>query len=176
MCSCKINKIFSSWHGTTLQLPGCDLTLPGIINSWCFLVQKCKYKYTERWCAKELKNKAVATTASYINTFSVAIWWFMYKFKAPGTLQKSLVRKNVSLSCITPSTWRVKLQLPFTLKTGPLSQENHEYTQNSSGECHSQLRMISYIYIIQSPFPPQTWQVFLRSVAKLQPLIIIRGD
>lgn len=59
-----------------------------------FLVQKCKYKYTERWCAKELKSKAVETTASYINTFSVAIWWFMYKFNATRHFMEELSQEE----------------------------------------------------------------------------------
>lgn len=53
------------------------LSIPGVFQPQ----RKCIYKYTERWCTTEI-NKAVETTASYTNTFSVAIWWFMCKFNA----------------------------------------------------------------------------------------------
>lgn len=55
------------------------------------LAQKCIYKYTERWYATEIKkNKAVEITAFYTNTFSVAIWWFVYKFDVAMHLTEEL--------------------------------------------------------------------------------------
>lgn len=41
-------------------------------------------------CNKNKENKAVEITAFYTNTFSVAIWWFMYKFDAVMQLTEEL--------------------------------------------------------------------------------------
>lgn len=93
-------------------------------------VQKCKYKYTEGWCAKKkLKNKAVETTASYMETFSVAIWWFMYKFNATRHFTEELSQEECQ--SLLHHTYHLESQATTTLhfETGPFSQENHEYTQ-----------------------------------------------
>lgn len=141
-----------------------------------FLVQKCKYKYTERWCAKELKNKAMATTASYINTFSVAIWWLMYKFNTTRHFTEALSQGECQSLLHRTSHLESQATTALHFESWPYLTRKPWYTQNNSWEYHSQLRMISYTYVIQNPFLPQTWQIFLSSVTRLLPPIIIRGN